>query len=245
MQSNLLSHFQSEHKSVEERMENGKALRKRIPRSEQGEYVSSRDRADPVSILEIQGKTRLPELVPIRYARMLTSPFAFLRGSAAIMAADLSAQAETTGIKVQACGDMHLANFGLFASAERKLIFGINDFDETLPAPWEWDLKRLVASIVVSGKFLRANNSVCKSAVRAAVASFRERIRLYSKVGALELWYSAITERDILKKLSLDQQKALKKITDKLARAPTCKCSANLPTWWKINPCYVKMFPSL
>jgi len=215
MHSELLSHFQSEHKSVEERMEDGKALRKKISRSEQGKYVPSPDRADPISILEAQGKTRLPDLVPIRYARMLTSPFAFLRGGAAIMAADLSAQGEHTGIEVQTCGDMHIANFGLFASAERKLIFGINDFDETLPGPWEWDLKRLVASIVSSGRFLRANNSLCKSAVRAAVTSYRNRIRQYANIGSLELWYATITERDILKTLTLKQQKLIKKIADK------------------------------
>ena len=136
------------------------------------------------------------------------------------MAADLSAQGERTGIEVQTCGDMHIANFGLFASAERKLIFGINDFDETLPGPWEWDLKRLVASIVSSGRFLKANNNLCKSAVRAAVASYRNRIRQYANIGSLELWYSTITERDILKTLTFKQQKIIKKITDK-ARART------------------------
>ena len=133
--------------------------------SNQGEYKASADRTDPVSILEAQGKTRLPDLVPIRYARMLTSPFAFLRGAAAIMAADLKANGETTGIQVQACGDMHVANFGVFASAERNLIFGINDFDETLPGPWEWDLKRLVASIVASGRFLGADKNLCRDSV--------------------------------------------------------------------------------
>ncbi len=220
MHRELLSHFQSEHKSVEERMEIGKALRKKISRTEQGKYLPSPDRADPISTLEAQGKTRLPDLVPIRYARMLTSPFAFLRGGAAIMAADLSAQGERTGIDVQTCGDMHIANFGLFASAERKLIFGINDFDETLPGPWEWDLKRLVASIVSSGRYLKANDSLCKSAVRAAVASYRNRIRQYANIGSLELWYSTITERDILKTLTFKQQKIIKIITDK-ARART------------------------
>ncbi len=142
---------------VEERIAAGKALRQKFPRIKQGEYKSSAKRADPVSILMAQGETRLPDLVPIRYARMLTSPFAFLRGAAAIMAADLKANGDTTGIQVQACGDMHVANFGVFASAERNLIFGINDFDETLPGPWEWDLKRLVASIVASGRFLGAD----------------------------------------------------------------------------------------
>jgi uncharacterized protein (DUF2252 family) len=215
MEHNLLSHFQLERMSVADRIAAGKELRRKIPRAEQGKYLLAVDRADPVSFLEAQGKTRLPGLVPIRYARMLTSPFAFLRGAAGIMAADLAAQGGTTGIGVQACGDMHVSNFGIFASAERKLIFGINDFDETLPAPWEWDLKRLVASIVASGRYLGATKNVCKSAVRAAVVSYRQRIKQYASMGNLELWYASITERDILKTLTLSQQKVIKKITEK------------------------------
>ena len=103
---------------------------------------------------------------------------------------------------VQACGDMHVANFGVFASAERNLIFGINDFDETLPGPWEWDLKRLVASIVVGGRFLGANNSLCREAVRAAVSSYRKTMKQYAYMGNMELWYSTISEKDILKTLA-------------------------------------------
>ena len=210
-----MTHFQSKHVSVEDRMAAGKELRKAISRKDQGEYEPAADRADPVSILEEQGKSRLPQLVPIRYARMLTSPFAFLRGGAAIMAADLAAQREGTGINVQACGDMHLANFGVFASAERSLIFGINDFDETLPGPWEWDLKRLVASIVASGRFLGASKSLCKEAVRACVRSYRKRMMQYAHMGNLELWYETITERDILLTLTPAQQKLIKKVTSK------------------------------
>jgi uncharacterized protein (DUF2252 family) len=114
---------------------------------------------------------------------MLASPFAFLRGAAAIMAADLAGNGETTGIKVQACGDMHVANFGVFASAERNLIFGINDFDETLPGPWEWDLKRLVASIVASGRFLGADKNLCEESVLTAVSAYRKRIKEYAYYG--------------------------------------------------------------
>ena len=128
MSQELLSHFQSKHESVEERFATGKSLRKKYPRAGQGEYKVNFNRIDPVTILEEQGKTRLQDLVPIRYARMLTSPFAFLRGAAAIMAMDLKANGHTSGIQVQACGDMHVANFGVFASAERNLIFGINDW---------------------------------------------------------------------------------------------------------------------
>jgi uncharacterized protein (DUF2252 family) len=146
---------------------------------------------------------------------MLTSPFAFLRGSAAIMAADLAAQGKTTGLKVQACGDMHVANFGIFASAERNLIFGINDFDETLPGPWEWDLKRLVASIVASGRFLGADKKLCEESVLAAVSSYRKRMEKYAYMGNMELWYSTLKEKDIMKTLSPLALEGFKKLTAK------------------------------
>jgi uncharacterized protein (DUF2252 family) len=215
MKEPLLTHFQAKQRSIEERLQAGKALRKKLPRSKQGEYKLSKKRADPISVLEAQAKTRIPELVPIRYARMLTSPFAFLRGAAGIMAADLAAQGKTTGLLVQACGDMHVANFGIFASAERNLIFGINDFDETLPGPWEWDLKRLVASIVASGRFLDAGKGLCKEAVREAVSSYRKRMKHYALMGNMELWYSTIKEDDIMKSLTGTAQEGLKKIAGK------------------------------
>ena len=215
MEEKLLTHFQSNPKSIEERIAEGKALREKFPRSEQGNYQPAADRADPVSILEAQGKTRLEELVPIRYARMLTSPFAFLRGAAAIMAADLAAGPKPTGITVQACGDMHVANFGVFASAERNMVFGINDFDETLPGPWEWDLKRLVASIVASGRFLGADKRLCKDAVLAAVKSYRKKMHEYARMGYLELWYATINEADILRTLTGSAQKGALKIMGK------------------------------
>lgn len=201
--------------TVAQRIAMGKALRERFPRARQGEYRPARDRQDPVSILEEQGKTRLPDLVPIRYARMLTSPFAFLRGAAAVMAADLAASAPTSGIQVQTCGDMHVANFGVFASAERNLVFGINDFDETLPGPWEWDLKRLVASIVASGRFLGASADLCEKAVLAASSSYRNQMREFAYKGQMELWYTTITEKEILKTLNSADRKLMKKITNK------------------------------
>lgn len=201
--------------SVVQRIASGKALRNKFPRVRQGDYKPAPNRPDPVSILEEQGKSRLPDLIPIRYARMLTSPFAFLRGAAAIMAADLAASAPTSGILVQACGDMHLANFGVFASAERNLIFGINDFDETLPGPWEWDLKRLVASIVASGRFLGASESLCEKSVLEAVQSYRNRMKEFAYKGNMELWYTTITEKDILKTLNTADRKRWQKITGK------------------------------
>ena len=215
MSQSLLHHFQSAPKSIESRIAAGKELRNKMPLNRQSEYQPSPDRADPISILEKQAETRLPDLVPIRYARMLTSPFAFLRGAAAIMAADLAANDTISGINVQLCGDMHVANFGVFASAERNLIFGINDFDETIPGPWEWDLKRLVASIVASGRFLGAGKNLCQESVMAAVSSYRKRIRQYANMGNMELLYSTIKEKDILKTLPPSQQKVLKKMTSK------------------------------
>jgi uncharacterized protein (DUF2252 family) len=215
MNSEMLLQFQSKRQSVKERIAAGKALRKKFPRNLQEEYKPSPDRADPVSILEEQAKIRLPDLVRIWYARMLTSPFAFLRGGTAIMAADLAANGETTGVTVQACGDMHLANFGVFASAERNLVFGINDFDETLPGPWEWDLKRLVASIVACGRFLGANKSLCKESVFSAVRSYRNRMHDYAGMGYLDLWYATISEKDIMKTLSPSARKGGEKIMSK------------------------------
>jgi len=215
MKKTPLRILKTEKPGIEKRIAAGKALRDKFPRDKQGNYKPAANRVDPVSILEEQGKSRLPDLVPIRYARMLTSPFAFLRGAAAIMAADLAASSPTSGIKVQICGDMHVANFGVFASAERNLIFGINDFDETLPGPWEWDLKRLVASIVSSGRFLGADKILCEEGVRAAIASYRTRMKEFAYKGNLALWYTTISEKDVLKTLSSSEQKRLLKITDK------------------------------
>jgi uncharacterized protein (DUF2252 family) len=193
--------------SVADRMAAGKALRQTVRRSEQGAYKPSPQREDPIAILEDQAKTRLPDLVPIRYQRMLTSPFAFLRGSAAIMIRDI-APAATTGIQVQACGDMHVANFGVYASAERHLIFGINDFDETYLAPWEWDLKRLTTSAVVAGQYLGGDRHLCEDAVRATVQSYREHLHQYAEMGYLDLWYHTVTEEELLQKLPDELQKS-------------------------------------
>lgn len=219
MKQSLLQHFHSKQQSIEERIDKGKAIRKKIPRLKHAEFNRATDRKDPVSILEKQAETRLPDLVPIRHARMLTSPFAFLRGAAGIMAGDLAAGVNT-GITVQACGDMHVANFGVFASAEHNLVFGINDFDETLPGPWEWDLKRLATSVVTSGKFLGANKQLCEEAVMETVRSYRERIRKYATKGNLELWYSSIGEADILDALSPSAREGAVKIISK-ARSAT------------------------
>src|SRR5437588_13060039 len=139
------------HLTVDERIARGKAARAEVPTARHGEFDPPADRADPIELLEAQARTRVPELVPIRYGRMLVSPFTFYRGAAKIMAHDL-AGTPRSGLTAQCCGDAHLSNFGVFASPERRLVFDLNDFDETLPGPWEWDVKRLAASMVIAAR---------------------------------------------------------------------------------------------
>ncbi len=214
----LVDTFTEPHEPMRSRMATGKALRDRVPRLSHGDFKRL-DTVDPLAILADQERTRLPRLVPIRYARMLTSPFAFLRGSAAVMAADL-APTPTTGFNVQACGDMHVSNFGVYGSAERRLIFAINDFDETLPGPWEWDLKRLAASAHVACEHLEGGKKNCKDAVWAAVAGYQEHLRRYAHMGYLETWYDCIDSDSVLKSLSSDAQTKADEVFDK-ARART------------------------
>jgi uncharacterized protein (DUF2252 family) len=177
------------HPSAAERLAAGKSCRDRVPRSSQAHWKPAPNRPDPIQLLKHADRGRLESLLPIRYARMKQSPFGFFRGSAALMAADLSAT-PSTGLRVQACGDCHIANFGGFGSPERRLVFDINDFDETLPAPWEWDLKRLAASTVLAGRELGVGDKHCGSAARASARSYREHMRDYSEMRALEVWYS-------------------------------------------------------
>jgi uncharacterized protein (DUF2252 family) len=178
--------------SREECLVAGKALRGAVPREAHAAWKPpSKRHRDPVEILVESSRGRVPELVPIRYGRMLRSPFTFLRGSAGLMAHDL-ATTPSTGLQVQACGDCHLANFGLFATPERNLVFDINDFDETLPAPWEWDLKRLAASFAVASLDNRHTKANARSAVVACVRAYRERLRSYSKMSPLDVWYDRL-----------------------------------------------------
>ncbi|WP_052050875.1 DUF2252 domain-containing protein [Leptolyngbya sp. KIOST-1] len=198
----------SVQQTVDEQRAAGRALRQTLKRSELGVFEPAPPRPDPVDILAAQAQTRVPELVPLRYERMLASPFAFLRGAAAVMMADIAA-APVTGLNVQACGDMHVSNFGVFASAERNLVFAINDFDETHPGPWEWDVKRLAASAVVAGRYLGSagggdtehNRVLCQEAVRALVDAYARYLNTYSDLGYLDLWYVSITEEELLQKL--------------------------------------------
>jgi uncharacterized protein (DUF2252 family) len=206
--------FTAPRPTVDERLAAGKALRERLPRERHAVYAPDPARADPVAILQAQNATRLPQLVPVRHARMLESPFAFLRGSAAVMAADL-APTPTTGLKVQACGDMHVSNLGVYASAERRLVFGINDFDETFPAPWEWDLKRLAASAAVVARHLGGKDGTAADAARDITRSYRQHIRAYAGMGHLDIWYEMIDEQDVLAAVSDEARRRAEKVMAK------------------------------
>lgn len=184
-------------RSRDERINIGRALREKVPRSSHAAWTPPGKHRDPIAILEKSNRDRLQDLVPIRYGRMLRSPFAFLRGSAALMAHDL-ATTPSTGIRVQACGDCHLMNFGLFATPERNLVFDLNDFDETLPAPWEWDIKRLAASFTIVGRDRRLTDAESRDATVACVRAYRENLREYSRMNPLEVWYSRLDEATLI-----------------------------------------------
>jgi uncharacterized protein (DUF2252 family) len=175
--------------TIEERMAAGKALRERVARRSHARWQRPPNRPDPIELLKKADRGRLPNLLPIRYGRMRQSPFAFYRGAAALMAADL-AGTPATGLRVQACGDCHVNNFGGFGSPERRLVFDITDFDETLPAPWEWDVKRLAASIVLAGRQRGERERHCVDTTRLAVGSYRKHMREYARMRVLDAWYS-------------------------------------------------------
>ncbi|MFI6123187.1 DUF2252 domain-containing protein [Streptomyces sp. NPDC051064] len=177
----------------EDRAALGKAARGRVPRSIHGAFDPPPDRPDPLTVLEAQSAARVPEFVPIRYGRMTESPFRFYRGAAAVMASDLAGTPDS-GIRAQLCGDAHLLNFRLLASPERHLLFDINDFDETLPGPWEWDVKRLAASFVIAGRANGFTDRERKRIVRATVRSYRESMIRFAGMRNLDVWYTRIDE---------------------------------------------------
>ena len=182
---------------VADRVERGRSVRAEVPRSSHGAWEPAPDRRDPVELLEEQAATRVQELVPIRYGRMLASPFTFYRGAAYVMASDL-APTPRTGLEVQLCGDAHLSNFGAFAAPDRRVIFSVNDFDETLPGPFEWDLKRLVASFAVAGRE-RGFDADERLRITATVArAYREAMHAFAAMGTLELWYARIELDEIV-----------------------------------------------
>jgi len=210
----LLDSFMTPRASIGDRIEAGRALRKRVPRGAHASLVVNVNRPDPVAILEQQNATRVQKLVPIRYGRMLASPFAFLRGSAAVMASDLSSL-PVTGLRVAACGDMHVQNFGLYGSAERNLVFSINDFDEVYVGPWEWDLKRLASSAAVAVLELGGKRTQAEEVARDCVRSYREHIHRYAQMGHLAVWYERIDEDSILASVSPDMRTSARRFLEK------------------------------
>ncbi|MFF3321369.1 DUF2252 domain-containing protein [Streptomyces sp. NPDC002889] len=204
-----------------ERAARGRAARARAPRSSHAEFAPSRHRPDPVDIIEKQSATRVPELVPIRYGRMSESPFRFYRGAAAIMAADL-ATTRDSGLRAQLCGDAHMMNFRFLASPERHLLFDINDFDETLPGPWEWDVKRLAASLVIAGRENGFTDAQRRTIVRSAVRSYREQMRRFAGMRTLDVWY-ARTDADQLASLVSGElrKRGREQLSRSLAKART------------------------
>lgn len=219
---------EDQSRSFEQRLEAGRQLRKLVPRSAHRAWSPWSGRRDPVDVLEMQGDSRALDLVPIRYGRMAESEFSFFRGGAAIMAMDL-ATTPITGIRVQACGDAHVNNFGKFATPERNVMFDINDFDETLPGPWEWDVKRLCASLHIVARQRGFSRTRCDRVVQIAARTYRERMEAATRMRTLELWYASIdvaqvidhfppsyraqVERDVLKAHRKDHLRAVAKLT--------------------------------
>ena len=200
-----------------ERYAAGKALREKTPRTSHGEWTPASDRPDPISLLEESNRTRVQELVPIRYGRMSISPFTFLRGSAIVMASDL-AKTPTSGIKVQICGDAHVSNFGGFATPERNLVFDVNDFDETLPGPWEWDVKRLAASIVVAGRQNGYTAQENRQSVINSIQEYHTMMQRMASMCALDAWYQHIGFEQLMGMAKAKGQKMLHKAEQKASR---------------------------
>ncbi|MER8187849.1 DUF2252 domain-containing protein [Kitasatospora sp. NPDC094015] len=203
------------HLTPAERAARGKAARGHTPRSSHAGFEPAEDRPDPVDILEAQSAVRVPELVPVRYGRMIESPFRFYRGAAAIMATDLAGTPHS-GIRAQLCGDAHLLNFRMLASPERHLLFDINDFDETLPGPWEWDVKRLTTSMVIASRANEFSESECAGIVLATVRSYREWMSRFSAMRNLDVWYTKV---DVEHLQDLAEGRLQKRGRKKLARA--------------------------
>jgi len=195
---------------VRERAAEGKAARSRAPRSTHAGWEPAPDRADPIGTLEAQAVSRVPELVPIRYGRMAASPFAFYRGAAAVMAADLAAT-PVTGLRVQSCGDAHLVNFGVFSAPDRRLVFDLNDFDETLPGPWEWDVKRLAASFEVAARGNGLGRKQRRAATLAVARTYREAVRRFAAMRNLDVWYARLDEETLMSHLQLLGAKAVRR----------------------------------
>jgi uncharacterized protein (DUF2252 family) len=204
-----------------ERVARGKTARAEVPRESHAVFDPPSDRPDPIALLEEQARTRVPELVPIRWGRMLVSPFTFYRGAALPMASDL-ATTPVSGLAVQACGDAHLSNFGLFGSAERRLVFDVNDFDETLPGPWEWDVKRLAASLEVAARGNGFSGKQRRDIVMAAVGRYRQTMRTFAGMTNLDIWYAHMDVDELRAQFDSQLRARQRKALDKgLAKART------------------------
>ncbi len=206
--------------SAEERAARGKAARKQVARTSHAEFAAAPERRDPIAVLEAQAETRVPELLPIRYGRMASSAFAFYRGAAAVMAMDL-ATTPVSGIPVQVCGDAHLVNFGVYNAPDRRMVFDLNDFDETLPGPWEWDVKRLAASLVVAGRDNGFTEVETADVVRDASRSYRTAMATFATMTNLKVWYARLEVADLLEavraRAGAAQNKALRRNAEKFA----------------------------
>jgi uncharacterized protein (DUF2252 family) len=203
-----------------DRAAEGRAARSAARRSSHAGWSAPEDREDPVAILERQAANRVPDLVPIRYGRMAASPFAFFRGAAAVMAADLG-RTPISGLRVQACGDAHLSNFGAFAAPDRRLIFDLNDFDETLPGPWEWDLKRLAASFGIASRELGFKRRECEAAVERSARAYREAMREFATVGNLDVWYARFDVQEALSEVRDEDPEAVARLQRGVEKART------------------------
>lgn len=194
----------------------GKSLRTQVPRDAHARWAAAADRLDPIVLLEESSRERLPELIPIRYGRMVQSPFTFYRGTALNMAADL-AMTPVSGLRVQACGDCHLCNFGAFATPERRVVFDINDLDETLPAPWEWDVKRLSASFMVASRNNGHSEADARDAALTCVRTYREQMSRFSEMSVLDIWYARLNAADVIDMVR--DKEVVKRMRKRLAKA--------------------------
>ena len=214
--------------SRRERRERGKTIRQQVPRRSHASWQPAPDRPDPIALLQAQDEGRLQNLLPFKYGRMLASPFAFLRGSAVVMAADL-APTPVSDIEVVLCGDAHLSNFGVFATPERRLVFDINDFDEAYPGPWEWDLKRLAASVVVAGRENGFSEKKCRQMTLMVTGTYQKAMKGFSRMSTTDVWYSHVNVDDVLtvfERSSKKGQKSAQKMVDK-ARSRTHEQTLN------------------
>jgi uncharacterized protein (DUF2252 family) len=230
--------------SPQDRKAKGKAIRKKVPRSSHAEWSPPADRQDPVDVITSQDTNRVQWLVPIRHGRMSESPFAFYRGAAKIMAADLS-HTPRTGLTTQICGDGHLANFGSYASPDRRQVFDVNDFDETLPGPWEWDLKRLAASVVLAGRDNEFDDEDIRTATLQSIAGYRQAMARFAEARTLDIWYSQLSLEQIREAIpSKEGRKELKKGAKKARSKDSLKALSKLAE--KVNGVYrIKSEPPL